>query len=60
MRISHDQKIGKWTVYSTAEDHKKAGYLVTDIKRIIKPSARESTRSLTSILGKFFVRKFEK
>ena len=52
--------MGKWAVFSTAEEHKKVGYLITDIKRVPIPVSRESTRTLTSILGNNLIIKFEK
>lgn len=52
IKISPEQKMGKWSVFSTAEDHKKIGALVIDVRRQTKP-AQPPTRTLTSLLGRY-------
>ena len=58
IRLSENQKIGKFSVYSSGEDHKKVGSLIMDIKKNKVTNAKEGSSTLSSILGTFLFTKF--
>ena len=54
IRLSENQKIGKFVVYSSGEDHKKVGSLVMDIKKNKATNSKEGSSTISSILGNCF------
>lgn len=50
MRVTDNQKIGKFAVYSSTADQKKVGTLLVDIKKKENTPAK-GTSSISSILG---------
>ena len=51
LRITQNQKTGKWSVFSTAEDHKKIGSLFINIAKREKQIMKIPSKEITSILS---------
>ena len=59
IRLTQNKSIGKFEVSAASEVDKKMGFLLFDVKKVVKKSGQEGnseskvTKTLVSILGKF-------
>lgn len=51
-----EQKSGKWAVHSSAEDHKKIGYLFAEVKKEAKKVQKVEPITISSILSTTFLK----